>query len=29
MKKNWRSFIRKYNQIKPFDVAVFQIAKTG
>ncbi|AAB99386.1 hypothetical protein MJ_1369 [Methanocaldococcus jannaschii DSM 2661] len=28
-KKNWRSFIRKYNQIKPFDVAVFQIAKTG
>ncbi|MDI3502935.1 MAG: hypothetical protein PWR13_2 [Archaeoglobi archaeon] len=28
-KKNWRSFIRKYNLIKPFDIAVFQIAKTG
>lgn len=26
---NWRSFIRKYNQIKPFDIAVFQIANTG
>lgn len=28
-RRNWRSFIRLYNQIKPFDVAVFQIARTG
>ena len=25
---NWRYFIRKYNQIKPFDVAIFQISST-
>jgi len=29
LKKNWRNFLGKYNQIKPFDIAVFQIAKTG
>ena len=28
-RKNWRAFIRLFNQIKPFDVVVFQIAKTG
>jgi hypothetical protein len=28
-KKNWRSFIRLYNRIKPFDIVLFQIAKTG
>jgi predicted RNA-binding protein len=28
-RKNWRLFIRLYNKIKPFDVVVFQIAKTG
>jgi len=28
-KKNWRSFIRLYNKIKPFDIVFFQIAKTG
>jgi len=26
---NWRPFIRLYNQIRPFDIACFQIAKTG
>jgi hypothetical protein len=28
-KRNWRSFIRLYNRIKPFDIVFFQIAKTG
>jgi hypothetical protein len=28
-RKNWRDFIRLYNKIKPFDVVIFQIAKTG
>jgi hypothetical protein len=28
-RKNWRSFIRLYNKIKPFDIVIFQIAKTG
>ena len=28
-RKNWRNFIRLYNRIKPFDTAVFQIARTG
>lgn len=28
-RKNWRQFIKLYNQIKPFDVVVFQIARTG
>lgn len=27
--RNWRSFIRLYNEIKPFDIVFFQIAKTG
>ena len=26
--RNWRDFLRKYNEIQPFDIAVFQIAKT-
>jgi len=29
MRKNWRSFIRLYNKIEPFDIVIFQIAKTG
>lgn len=29
MRKNWRNFIRKFNQIKPFDITVLQLAKTG
>ncbi|MCR8487038.1 MAG: hypothetical protein ABIL29_08370 [candidate division WOR-3 bacterium] len=29
MRKNWRSFIRLYNKIEPFDLAIFQIAKNG
>jgi len=29
MRKNWRDFIRLYNKIKPFDIILFQIAKTG
>jgi len=28
-RKNWRSFIRVYNRIKPFHIAVFQVARTG
>jgi len=28
-RRNWRAFIRLYNQIKPFDSATFQIAGTG
>jgi len=28
-RQNWRAFIRLYNRIKPFDIAFFQIAKTG
>lgn len=28
-RKNWRDFIRLYNKIKPFDIVIFQIAKTG
>jgi hypothetical protein len=28
-RRNWRSFVRTYNRIEPFDFAVFQIAKTG
>jgi len=28
-RRNWRSFIRTYNRIKPFDHAMIQIAKTG
>ena len=28
-RRNWRSFIRLYNRIKPFDTVFFQIAKTG
>ncbi len=28
-RKNWRSFIRAYNNIKPHDIAVFQIAGNG
>jgi hypothetical protein len=28
-RKNWRAFIRVYNKIKPFDIVIFQIAKTG
>jgi len=28
-RRNWRTFIRAYNRIRPFDVAVFQIARTG
>ena len=29
LRKNWRSFIRLYNKIKPFDIVIFQLAKTG
>jgi len=29
MRKNWRDFIGLYNSIEPFDVVLFQIAKTG
>ncbi|MCD6443385.1 hypothetical protein J7L70_00030 [Candidatus Bathyarchaeota archaeon] len=28
-RRNWRSFIRLFNQIRPFDLVVFQVAKTG
>ena len=28
-RRNWRAFIRSYNKIKPFDIVVFQIARTG
>jgi len=28
-RKNWRAFIRLYNKIKPFDVVVLQLVKTG
>jgi len=28
-RRNWRAFIRTFNRIKPFDLVVFQIAKTG
>jgi hypothetical protein len=28
-RQNWRSFIRLYNKIKPFDMVFFQIAGTG
>lgn len=28
-KRNWRDFIRLYNEIKKFDIVLFQIAKTG
>jgi hypothetical protein len=28
-KRNWRAFIRLYNRIKPFDIAVFQITISG
>ena len=28
-RRNWRSFIRLYNKIKPFDTVFFQIAETG
>ncbi len=28
-RRNWRSFIRLYNKIKPFDIVIFQIARTG
>ncbi len=28
-RKNWRSFIRAYNRIKPFHIVVFQVAKSG
>jgi hypothetical protein len=28
-RKNWRSFIRAYNRIKPFNIVIFQVAKTG
>lgn len=28
-RRNWRNFIRIFNTIKPFDVFVFQIARTG
>jgi len=29
MRRNWRDFIWKYNQIKPFDVAVIQLIPTS
>ena len=29
LRKNWRPFIRLYNKIKPFDIVIFQLAKTG
>jgi len=28
-RRNWRAFIRLYNRIKPFDIVVFQITKSG
>lgn len=28
-RRNWRAFIRLYNRIKPFDIVIFQIVKTG
>ncbi|RLF81031.1 hypothetical protein DRN38_02970 [Thermococci archaeon] len=28
-RKNWRPFIRLYNRLKPNDIVVFQIARTG
>ena len=28
-RRNWRSFIRTYNKIRPFDYVLIQIAKTG
>ena len=28
-KRNWRAFIRLYNKLKPFDIVVFQVARTG
>jgi hypothetical protein len=28
-RKNWRSFIRAFNRIKPFHVVVFQVARSG
>jgi len=28
-RKNWRSFIRAFNRIKPFHIVVFQVARTG
>jgi hypothetical protein len=28
-RENWRQFIRLYNRIKPFDIALIQIAGTG
>lgn len=28
-RQNWRSFIRLYNKIKPFDIVFLQIARTG
>ena len=28
-RRNWRAFIRIYNKIKPFDIVVFQVARTG
>lgn len=28
-RQNWRQFIRLYNKIKPFDIALIQIARTG
>ena len=27
--RNWRTFIRMFNRIKPFDIVLFQIARTG
>lgn len=29
LRKNWRSFIRLYNKIKPYDIVVFQTIKKG
>ena len=28
-RRNWRSFIRVHNRIKPFHIAIFQVARTG
>ena len=28
-RRNWRDFIRLFNRIKPFDIALFQITHTG
>ena len=28
-RENWRAFIRMFNRIRPFDIALFQIARTG